>query len=104
MDIVTSSRWESESNASKFRKFYTELNLSASCNVEEISKENIRLKQSILYCRDEDKWKCSDDDAYAEEEEKSLDQVLKELNEEEVGQEEELSMKAIVANLTDTTR
>ena len=54
------------------------------------------MKQSILYCCDEDKWKGSDNDAYAEEEDKSLDQVLKELNEEDVGQEEELSMKAII--------
>ena len=52
------------------------------CNVDEISEGGIRLKQSILYCCDEDKWKCSDNDAYAEEEEKSLEQVLKELKEE----------------------
>ena len=93
MDIVTHSPFE---NFDKWRSFYTTLNLSASSNVDEISKGGIRLEQSILYCCDKDKWTCSDSDAYAEEEEKSLDQVLEEMKEE--GRKEELSIKTIIKN------
>ena len=95
VDIVTLSRF---GDFEKWRSFYTTLNLSASDNVDEISEGGIRLKQSILYCCDEDKWKSSDNDAHAEEEEKSIDQVFEEMKEEEVGQEEALTMKTIVNN------
>ena len=67
VNIVTRSRFE---DFDKWRSFYTTLNLSASCNVDEISEGGVRLKQSILYCCDWDKWECSDDDAYVKEEEK----------------------------------
>ena len=95
VDVVTHSRFK---NFDKWRSFHTTLNLSASCNVDEISKGGIRLKQSILYCCDEDKWKCSENNAYAEEEEKTIDQVLKEMKENEVGQEEALTMKTLINN------
>ena len=95
VDIVTHSR---SKDFGEFRFFYDILKIPASDNVDEISEGGIRLKQSILYCCDEDKWKFSDNDAYAEEEEKSLDQVLEEMKGEEVGQEEALWMKTIIKN------
>ena len=75
VDIVTSSPWECRDNAAKFQKFYTTLHLSASSNLDKLSKQNVRLKQSILYCCDANKWQCSDNDVYAEEEDKSLNAV-----------------------------
>ena len=95
VDVVTHSSAE---YFDAWRSFYTTLNLRASDNVDEISEEGIRLKQSILYCCDEDKWECSDDKAYVEEEEKSIDQVLKEMGEKEVEQEEALTIKTIIKN------
>ena len=95
VDVVTNSRFE---NFHKWRSFYTTLNLRASCNVDEISEGGVRLKQSILYCCNEDKWETSDNDAYAEEEDKSLDQILKEMKEEEVGHVGEIWIKTIINN------
>ena len=54
--------------------------------------------KSMLYCRDENKLLCSDKEPYAGQEEKSLDQVLMELNGEEVKQEEENSIRNIIKN------
>ena len=101
VDIVTHSPFE---KFDEWRSFYTTLNLLASNNVDEMSAGGVRLKKSILYCCDEDKWKFSDNDAYAEEKEKSLDQVFEEFKGEEVGQEEELSMKTTIKKFTDTNR
>ena len=64
---------------------------------------NIRLANKSLVClnqvlesRDEDIWKCFDNEIVAEEQEKSLEQVLMELKDEEVGQEEKHSVKQII--------
>ena len=95
VDVVTDSSFE---DFAEWRSFYTSLNLRAPDNVDEISEGGIRLKQSILYCCDDDKWKSSDNDAYANEGEKSIDQVLKEIKENEVGLEEALTMKTIINN------
>ena len=95
VDIVTYLRFE---RFEEWRSFYKTLNLSASCSVAEISEGGSRLKQSILYCCVDDRLASSDNDAYANEGEKSIDQVLKEMKENKVGLEEALTMKTIINN------
>ena len=50
----------------------------------------------LLYCRDEDTWGCLDNEVY--EEDKSLDQVLKELKENEVEQDKQHLTILIIEN------
>ena len=59
-------------------------------------KKPVELKD-ILYCRDKNKWRCLDEVVNENEPDKSVDQVLKELKEDEEGQAEKDTIQQIIA-------
>ena len=60
-------------------------------------KKAVELKD-ILYCRDKNKWSCLNEVVCGEETEKSVDQILHELKEWEIGQTEKYTIQQIISN------
>ena len=72
-------------------------------NLTTKNKSHVQLR-SILYCRDENSLRCLNYEAYAEESDESLEQVLSEMNDGEIGRAEKDSIRKNCKNLPFKTR
>ena len=80
----------------RYLKIIRNFAIHPSVNVCLSNHDSNKCLECLLSCRDEETWRCLDNEVY--EGDKSLDQVLKELLKDEVGQDAQCSARVIIEN------